>query len=108
MDHNYVIVFVTTPNTVEGQKIAKKLVSEQLAACVNIVPGMTSFYTWKGEICEDNEVLLIIKTRASLFDALSAAVQVEHPYEVPEIIAAPITTGSASYLRWINEVTQQA
>ena len=101
------IVFVTAPNTEEAQTIARKLLSDQLAACVNILPGMISIYTWKGEACEDSEVLLLIKTRAALFEALSATVEAAHPYEVPEIIAIPISAGSSSYLNWIDEVTQQ-
>jgi periplasmic divalent cation tolerance protein len=107
MDKNPLIVFVTAPNNEDAQKIGRKLVSEKLAACVNILPGITSIYTWEGEICEDGEVLLIIKTRAALFDTLSTIVQAEHPYEVPEVIAVPITAGSASYLHWIKEATQQ-
>ena len=105
-DNTPLIVFVTTPNVEDAQKIAQKLVSAKLAACANILPGITSVYTWEGETCEDSEVLLLIKTRAALFDRLSTTVQAEHPYEVPEIIAAPIKAGSDSYLNWINEVTK--
>ncbi|MFC1997139.1 divalent-cation tolerance protein CutA [Chloroflexota bacterium] len=108
MDPKYLTVFVTAPSTEEGGKIARTLVSEKLAACVNIVPGITSIYTWDAEVCEDNEVLLIIKTRADLFDSLSTTVQKEHPYEMPEVIALPISAGAASYLSWIDEVTLSA
>ena len=108
MDLDYLIVLVTTPNVEDGRKIAKKLIDEKLAACVNIFPGVTSIYTWKTEICEDSEVLLIIKTRAELFEALSAIVSEIHPYEVPEVIAVKVTAGSQSYLKWIDEVTRQA
>jgi periplasmic divalent cation tolerance protein len=101
------IVFVNIQNVEEAQKIARKLVRDKLAAAVNILPGMTSIYTWKGEICEEGEVLMMIKTRAALFETLSATVKAEHPYEVPEIAAASITAGSAGYLNWINQVTQQ-
>ena len=107
MNSNHLIVFVTAPNEEEAQRIAQKLLSDQLAACVNILPGMTSVYTWKGETCEDREVLLLIKTRAALFEALSATIEDAHPYEVPEIIATPISAGSTGYLNWIDEVTQQ-
>ena len=106
MDPKYIIVFVTAPTTDDGRKIAQTLVREKLAACVNILPGITSIYTWDGETCEDDEVLLIIKTRADLFETLSAAVQVVHPYDVPEVIATPLTDGAPDYLHWIDQVTQ--
>ncbi len=105
MDPKYLIVFVTTPTVEDGRKIAQVLVKEKLAACVNILPGITSIYTWEGEISDDDEVLLVIKTRADLFDSLSATVEKEHPYDVPEVIAMPITAGTAGYLQWIDEVT---
>jgi len=105
MDPKYLIVFVTTPTVKDGRKIARILVKENLAACVNILPAITSIYTWDEEICEDDEVLLIIKTRADLFDSLSITVTKEHPYEVPEVIAVPLTTGTAGYLHWIDQVT---
>jgi periplasmic divalent cation tolerance protein len=108
MTNNPLIVYVTAPNTEDAQKIGRKLVSQKLAACVNILPGMMSIYTWKGEIYEEGEVLMLVKTRAALFDALATAIQAEHPYEVPEIIAVPITDGSADYLNWIDEVTQRS
>lgn len=107
MENNFIIVFVTIPHAEVAQKIAKKLVHSKLAAGVNILPGMTSIYSWKGEICEVGEVLMMIKTQAALFDILSTTIKAEHPYEVPEIIAVSITAGSGSYLSWINEVTQQ-
>ena len=106
MDPKYLIVFVTTPTVEDGRKIARILVNKKLAACVNILPWITSIYTWEGEICDDGEILLIIKTRADLFDRLSATVDKEHPYEVPEVIAIPLTAGAADYLHWIDEATQ--
>lgn len=107
MDSKYLIVFVTATSVEEGRKIARMLVSERLAACVNILPGVTSIYTWEAEICEDGEVLLIIKTRANLIDALSATVNNLHSYDTPEVIAAQVTAGSQTYLKWIDEVTRQ-
>ncbi len=108
MDSTHLVVLVTTPTIEAGQEIAHKLVTDKLAACVNILPGMTSIYTWDGEVCDDSEVLLIIKTSADLFEDLSAIVQGLHPYDVPEVIALPITTGSEKYLNWINAVTRSA
>ena len=106
MENKYLVVFITTPSTKIGEQIAEKLVAEKLAACVNILPEMMSIYIWKGEICNDSEVLLIVKTRADLFEALSATVQTLHPYEVPEVLAIPVSTGSDDYLSWIRQVTQ--
>ena len=107
MDSKYSVVLVTAPTVEEGRRIARVLVSEKLAACVNILPGITSIYNWEAEICEDGEVLLVIKTRAELFDSLSAAVQKEHPNDVPEVIALPLAAGASSYLEWIDDVTRQ-
>ena len=106
MDSKYVIVFVTAPTGDDGRAIARALVREKLAACVNILPGITSIYIWEGEVCEDNEVLLIIKTRAEIFETLSTLVKEVHPYDVPEVIAMPLTTGAEDYLNWIDQVTQ--
>jgi periplasmic divalent cation tolerance protein len=107
MDKLYCVVFVTVPNIEDGRKIAQILVRQKLAACVNILPGIISIYTWEDEICEDREVLMVIKTRTELFDALSATVQKEHPYEVPEVIAVPLESGTLGYLGWIDQVTQR-
>ena len=106
MDSEYVIVFVTAPTGDDGRAIARALVREKLAACVNVLPGITSIYTWEGEVCEDDEVLLIIKTKGEIFEALSALVKEVHPYDVPEVIAVPLTAGSGDYLNWIDQVTQ--
>jgi periplasmic divalent cation tolerance protein len=106
MDSEYVIVFVTAPTCDDGHAIARALVREKLAACVNILPGIRSIYTWEGEVCEDEEVLLIIKTRAKNFEDLSALVKEVHPYDVPEVIAMSLIAGAPDYLNWIDQVTQ--
>ena len=100
-----VIVFVTVPSRDEGDRLADALVGEQLAACVNIVGPIRSIYRWQGEICRDDEHLLLIKTTRPRYAALEARVQALHPYEVPEIIAVPIGAGSAGYLAWIRSMT---
>ena len=105
MESEHIVVYVTVPSQVVGQQIATTLLEKKLIACANIVPGLLSIYTWKGEICEDDEVLLIIKTRLALFEQVEDAVKATHPYEVPEIIALPIVAGSNDYLDWIDEVT---
>ena len=87
----------------EAAALARHLVEQRLAACVNIVENAHSVYRWRGEVTTDREALLIIKTRQDLFPALEAAVRQIHSYEVPELIALPITAGAASYLSWWDE-----
>ena len=89
-----------------GTEIAHKLLDRKLAACVNIIPTMTSLYTWEGEVCADEELLLIIKTTKSAFDELASTVEEIHPYDVPEIIAVPLAAGSKDYLDWIHQVVE--
>lgn len=101
------IVLVTCPDRATGAKIAGALVEENLAACANLVDGITSIYRWQGKVEQDAEVLLIIKTRGALFDELAQRVTALHPYEVPEVIACDITAGNANYLKWIIEETNK-
>ncbi|MEJ5361141.1 MAG: divalent-cation tolerance protein CutA [Spirochaetota bacterium] len=102
----YCVIFCTVPNKEVGLEIANTLISLKLAACVNIVPGLTSIYSWKGEICNDQELLLIIKTKSNLYTNIEEAINKIHPYEVAEIISMPITSGSHDYLQWIEDVTK--
>ena len=91
-------------DTYEAAKsIARTLVESKLAACVNIVPQITSIYSWKGEIVEDNEFLLIVKSKSEAYDKLESEIKELHSYEVPEIIAFDINKGLPEYLRWIEE-----
>ncbi|KAI5654989.1 hypothetical protein M9H77_32176 [Catharanthus roseus] len=101
-----IVVYVTVPNKEAGKKLAESIVKERLAACVNRVPGVESVYEWKGEIQTDSEELLIIKTRESLLEALTEHVKANHEYEVPEVIALPITGGNLQYLEWIKNSTR--
>jgi periplasmic divalent cation tolerance protein len=96
------VVLVTAPDPAAGARIARSLVEEGLAACANVVPGVTSIYRWQGEMHEDPEVLLIVKTRASLVAALAARVRALHPYELPEVLALPVAGGSEPYLAWVR------
>ena len=98
-------VLVTCPNTKVGEKIGRTLVDERLAACVNILPGLTSIYRWQGKVCRDAEILLLIKTHRTRLPALNRRVKSLHPYSVPEIIALPILGGSAPYLSWVRDST---
>jgi len=102
---NYIVALVTVPSEEVGTAVAHALLDRRLAACVNIVPAVNSLYVWEGELCSDDEVLLVIKSKAALFDELASVVQDAHPYDVPEIIALPIVAGSQDYLDWIEEVT---
>jgi periplasmic divalent cation tolerance protein len=85
-----------------AQKLAHVLVENKLAACVNILPGILSIYTWKSQIESAEEYLLIIKSSAEHYQAIETVIRNHHPYEIPEIIAFPITQGLPEYLNWIN------
>jgi len=108
MKSEHIVILCTVPNQETADNIADALVGPGLAACVNIVPGLKSVYSWKGEICRDAELLCVIKSRGALFDAIEAAIRSVHPYEVPEIIALPIVAGHGPYVKWIDDVTAQA
>jgi periplasmic divalent cation tolerance protein len=103
----YIVVLVTAPSKDVGRDVARALLEQRLAACVNVVPSIASFYTWEGELCSDEEVLLVIKSKEAAFDELVAAVRDVHPYDVPEIIALPVIRGSQDYLSWIDEVVEE-
>ncbi|EZA61708.1 protein CutA homolog isoform X2 [Ooceraea biroi] len=98
------VAYVTVPDDAVAKKIARGLVENKLAACVNIIPQLTSIYEWKGSIQEDPELLLMIKTRTEAIDALTKYVKENHPYTVCEVISLPIQNGNIDYLNWINEV----
>lgn len=97
------VVLCTCPDAETGERIARELVEARLAACVNVVPGLTSVYRWKGEVQTDREVLLVVKTTAGAFGALREAIRAAHPYELPEIVAVGVEDGLEEYLRWIDE-----
>lgn len=102
------VVLVTTPTRDEGERIAKELLEEHLAACVNLVAGVRSFFWWEGTIQDEQESLLVIKSREDRFEALAARVRSLHSYAVPEVIALPVVRGSETYLAWIDEVVGSA
>jgi len=95
-------VFTTTETESDAQKIADALVDAKLAACVQVIGPISSTYRWKGKVETAEEWLCIIKTRASLYEELEAAVLELHPYEVPEILAVPVVAGSEDYLHWLE------
>jgi periplasmic divalent cation tolerance protein len=103
MSQSPLIVLCTCPDRATAERIAETVVGERLAACVNIVPGLTSVYRWEGQIQHDAELLLLIKTRQAAYPLLEGRVRELHPYQIPEIVALPIQTGSAAYLDWIAD-----
>lgn len=96
-----IIVLVTCAPD-DANKLATELVSQQLAACVNVVPSVTSIYRWRGKIENDNESILIIKSHEKIFPELETRIKELHKYDVPEIISLPIQAGSEAYLQWLN------
>jgi len=97
-----IVVFSTASSAAEAEAIAQRLIEDRLAACVNVVTGVRSFYRWKGKIENSPEWLLVIKSSRVRFDALRAALEKLHSYEVPEAIALPVVEGAANYLNWME------
>lgn len=106
MAENQLVTLCTVPDRESGERIALALVEEHLAACVNLVPGVTSTYRWQGKVEKASECVLIIKTTSTRFEAVKNRLQALHTYDLPEIIALPITAGSDEYLKWITENTK--
>lgn len=102
------IVFCTCPNAEIAERIARTLIEERLAACVNAIGGIVSTYRWKDAIEVDDEVLLLIKTTSDRLDAMQARLIELHPYEVPELLAIEPTAGLAPYLAWLERETRPA
>jgi periplasmic divalent cation tolerance protein len=104
-DDKPVLIYSTCPSTADAERIGGALVDGGLAACVNILPGMTSIYVWEGKRQRDAEAAMIIKARAGLADAAIAEARKLHPYSNPAFVILPIAGGSADFLRWIMEQT---
>lgn len=104
-EHELLVVLCTAPDLAAAEKLAKGLVEGRLAACVNAIPGLTSFYRWQGKVEIDSEVQLLIKTRKGLFEEMAAWIEANHPYEVPEIVALRAEQVSDGYLAWALEQT---
>ncbi len=97
------VVLVTGPEPATLESIGRVLVEERLAACVNIIPGVTSVYRWEGEIRADSEALAVIKTTEDCVQAARLRVAELHPYDVPEFVALEVVEGSPAYLQWVRE-----
>jgi periplasmic divalent cation tolerance protein len=105
MSDDAIVVFMTAANGEEATRLADMLVGAHLAACVQIMPEMESVYRWEGKVERQSEVLLIAKTTQAKFAELEREVRALHTYETPEIVAVPITAGSAPYLEWLSNTT---
>jgi periplasmic divalent cation tolerance protein len=96
-----VVILCTTPDEATAEKLGRGLVEAHLAACVNAISGVKSFYRWQGKLEADAEIQLVIKTRSERFDEVTAWLKANHPYEVPEIVALPVEKVSERYLEWV-------
>ncbi len=96
------LVYCTCPDKTSAEKIARYLVKTRLAACINIVPGITSIYRWQGEIETAEEHLLLIKSRKDLYARLEQAIVEQHPYELPEVVAVTMDHALPAYLKWMD------
>ena len=103
MPAGFLVVLVTCPTKPHATRLANTLVTQRLAACVNIIPNVRSVFWWQGKVDEAAEVLLVIKTTARRFESLRRAIRAGHPYKVPEIIAFAITKAHQPYLKWLTE-----
>ena len=99
------VVYVTASDQAQALTIGKALVTERLAACANLLEGMTSIYHWQGQLCQESEAILILKTRQELVDRIIARVRELHSYDCPCIVSWPITAGNPAYLDWIGGET---
>jgi periplasmic divalent cation tolerance protein len=100
-----VLVYTTWPSIVEAERVGRAIVERRLAACVNILPGMVSHYWWQGKIERAEEVVMLVKTRASLADAVGEAVKATHSYTTPSVMVMPVEQVDPDYHRWIVEET---
>lgn len=105
MTTGYCLVLCTCPDEASAQLLASTLVTERLAACVNLLPGVSSLFRWQGAVEQTSEWLALIKTRGDRYPELEARIRQLHPYDTPEIIALPIIAGSTDYLNWVAAET---
>ncbi len=103
--HDYCMVITTCDGKDASEKILRPLLADKLAACIQVFP-IRSYYTWKGSVHEDDEMILLIKALSANYEAIEETIRRNHGYEVPEIIQVPITAGFAGYLNWIKEVSR--
>lgn len=97
------VVFCTAPDAETAARIARTLVEERVAACGNIVPGLRSIYRWEGKVCDEAEVLLVLKTPRDAVERLRSRIVELHPYTCPEVLALPVEAGHGPYLQWVRD-----
>jgi periplasmic divalent cation tolerance protein len=102
---DYALITATFPDENSAKSTAKLLVERRLAACAQLFP-IESIYSWQGKICDENEVMLLIKSQTALFDEIAATIKENHSYEVPEIVQIPLTDGWPDYLQWLEDSTK--
>jgi periplasmic divalent cation tolerance protein len=102
----YMLVLTTVPDEKTGTELGRMLVEERLAACATVSPAARSLYRWEGQICDEGEHVVLIKTRASLYEKLENRIKALHPYRVPEVIAWTLEKGSRDYFDWLDEATK--
>lgn len=107
-NERFIVILCTAPTPDVGAELGRGLVEQRLAACVNVLPGVRSIYCWQGEIHDDPEVQLLIKTQASHFESVAQFIREHHPYDEPEVLALPIQHGSATYLAWLSAQTRSS
>ena len=103
--NDVVLALTTLGNPAQARELVQRLVDQRLIACGTIVPGATSVYRWQGKVTAEDEVVVLLKTRKDSWDALKAAVEAHHPYEVPELVAIPVVDGLKPYLDWVASET---
>ena len=106
MQNEFLLVITSCPSEEQAKTLARELVKNKLAACVQISQGITSVYEWQGDLCEEQEFSLQIKCLAKHYSAIEHTLSKLHPYDVPELIAVPVTQGLPAYFDWIKETTQ--
>ena len=97
------VVVTTAPDADVAESLGRRLVEERLAACANVIPGVTSVFRWEGEVQTEGEVLVLLKSTESVFAALRDRLVTLHPYDVPEVLRLPVAAGSDAYLDWVRE-----
>jgi len=97
-----IVVLSTCASEEEAEKLAREMVEQRLAACVNVLPGIRSYYRWQGKLESSGECLLVIKSSRERFDLLRGALEKAHSYDIPEIIALPVVEGAANYMNWLQ------
>lgn len=104
---DFIVVMSTVSSQIEAGQIGEDLISKKLAACVNVIPGVTSYYRWGGEAQIGRELIILVKTRKENYDRVQEVIKEHHSYDLPEIVALPMVGGDENYLRWIDDCSRE-